>query len=121
MLKHFALRLKHIVIRNMILAHVTKFGTPQLLVIDFYGCLTDDYMLVDQNGVEHVKVLRKDGLDISRLKSIGVKVVIISTDANAVVMRRTQKMKVECFQGVGDKLVELERLATSLGIIKSRI
>jgi 3-deoxy-D-manno-octulosonate 8-phosphate phosphatase KdsC-like HAD superfamily phosphatase len=30
-------------------------------------------------------------------------------------------MKVECFQGVGDKLVELKRIATSLRIIKSRI
>ena len=73
---------------------------PKLLAIDFDGCLTEDYVLVDEHGTEFVRVSRKYGLGAGRLRSLGLTVLIISTEENLVVSQRAKKIKVEVIQGV---------------------
>ncbi len=74
-----------------------------LVVMDFDGVFTDDRVFLDQNGIEMVVCSRSDGMGISRLKQSGVRVTVISSEANPVVSRRCEKLGIEVFQGVADK------------------
>jgi len=76
---------------------------PLIIFTDFDGCLTDDRVWVNELGEEFVVANRKDGLAAKRLKEIGIKVVIASTETNKVVLARGIKMGVEVLQGLSDK------------------
>lgn len=90
---------------------ISKESKPTLLVTDFDGCLTDDSVLVNHAGLEFVKVSRKDGLGVSRLKRLGINVLILSTERNKVVSARSLKMGVTCLQNVEDKCRTLKSYA----------
>lgn len=78
------------------------------LVTDFDGVHTDDRALVDADGTEHVRVSRRDGLGVARLRSAGVPQLILSTEANPVVTARATKLKIEVQQNVDDKASALQ-------------
>ena len=59
--------------------------------------------LAFEDGKEAVYCHRSDGLAISKIKNLGVSQVIISTEKNAVVQVRAQKLGIEVIQGVEDK------------------
>jgi N-acylneuraminate cytidylyltransferase len=82
---------------------------PKILFTDFDGCLTDDRVWLNQDGEEFVAANRKDGLAISRLKTLGITVVITSTETNNVVLARGNKMGVEVLQGLVDKAEAIEQ------------
>jgi N-acylneuraminate cytidylyltransferase len=63
---------------------------------------------LNQDGEEFVAANRKDGLAISRLKNIGIKVVITSTETNKVVSARAHKLGIESLQGLSDKVVAIQ-------------
>jgi YrbI family 3-deoxy-D-manno-octulosonate 8-phosphate phosphatase len=111
------LKIKH----RVSLAKLTSSTKPKLLAIDFDGCMTDDHVLVDENGAEFVRVSRKDGLGAGRLKSLDIAVLIISTEENLVVSQRAKKIRVEVIQGVQNKEVVLQEFAASRGIPRSSI
>lgn len=77
------------------------------LVMDFDGVFTDNKVIVFQDGREAVSCNRSDGLGIARLKKTGLPLVVISTEKNPVVQARCQKLELECYQGIGDKLTVL--------------
>ena len=79
----------------------------RLIVFDFDGVFTDNTVYVSQDGVESVRCWRSDGLGISRLKSLGVNLYIISTEANPVVAARANKLNLPCRQGIEDKAVAI--------------
>lgn len=81
----------------------TKLKEIKLVVSDFDGVMTDNRVLIDENGKESVFVSRADGQGIRMLNSMGIKLVIMSTEANEVVMKRAEKLKVECIQNIHDK------------------
>jgi N-acylneuraminate cytidylyltransferase len=76
---------------------------PKVIFTDFDGCLTDDRVWINEHGEEFVAANRKDGLATKRLKEIGIKLVITSTETNKVVLARGKKMGVEVLQGLSDK------------------
>ncbi len=76
---------------------------PTIIFTDFDGCLTDDRVIVNEHGEEFVSANRKDGLATKRLKDLGIKIVITSTETNKVVLARGNKMGVEVLQGLLDK------------------
>lgn len=76
---------------------------PTIIFTDFDGCLTDDRVIVNEHGEEFVSANRKDGLATKRLKELGIKIVITSTETNKVVLARGNKMGVEVLQGLSDK------------------
>lgn len=78
-------------------------ASVQLIAFDFDGVFTDNTVYVTQDGVESVRCWRSDGLGLSRLRSIGVQSLIISTEANSVVTARANKLKMPCKQGIEDK------------------
>lgn len=79
-----------------------------LVVYDFDGVMTDNKLFVDQFGNESVQVNRADGLGISAIKKMGIKQIIISTEANPIVIRRAEKLGIDCLNNVSDKAKELK-------------
>ena len=88
----------------------------KLVAFDFDGVFTDNCVIVNQFGEESVKCWRSDGLGLARLKSIGVEILILSTETNLVVQKRAEKLNVKCIQGVNDKAFVLEQYCKKLGI-----
>ena len=85
-----------------------KVQKPKILFTDFDGCLTDDRVWLNQDGEEFVAANRKDGLAISRLKALGIIVVISSTETNKVVTARATKLGIEALQGLSNKVEAIE-------------
>lgn len=88
---------------------LTDFSKVKLLVLDFDGVLTDNRVYVDQDGREMISCWRSDGIGLSRIKEVGVKTLVISSEVNPVVNKRCAKLGVDCVTGVGDKLSFLKR------------
>jgi N-acylneuraminate cytidylyltransferase len=82
---------------------------PKIIFTDFDGCLTDDRVWLNEHGEEFVAANRKDGLAVERLNEIDVKVIIISSEKNKVVLARGKKLKVEVLQGVTQKDLEIDK------------
>src|SRR5262245_11175733 len=92
-----------------------------LLVLDFDGVMTDNRVLVAQDGTEAVLCHRGDGWGIARLQERGVTIVVISTEANPVVEARCRKLRLDFAQACDDKLSELKRLSDRLGLDRDQI
>jgi YrbI family 3-deoxy-D-manno-octulosonate 8-phosphate phosphatase len=86
-----------------------KREKPKVIFTDFDGCLTDDRVWLNQDGEEFVAANRKDGLAVQRLKKLGIKVVIASTETNKVVLARGNKIGVEVLQGLVDKAEAIDK------------
>ena len=80
-----------------------KWQNIKLIVSDFDGVMTDNRVWIDEDGKESVCVSRADGQAIHILKSIGIDLIIMSTEVNEVVKKRAEKLKVECVQSVINK------------------
>lgn len=88
-----------------------KMNHIRLLVLDFDGVMTDNRVLVDQDGREAVWCHRGDGYGIGLLKKSGVEVVVVSMEPNPVVAARCRKLDIPCIQDCTDKLTALKNLA----------
>jgi N-acylneuraminate cytidylyltransferase len=73
------------------------------LILDFDGVFTDNKVYLDQDGREAVMCDRSDGWGLSQLKSLGIPMLILSTETNPVVQRRADKLGIACIHGVGKK------------------
>ena len=80
----------------------------KLIVYDFDGVMTDNKVYIDQNGNEMVQVNRSDGLGIAKIKTLGIKQIIISTEENTVVSARANKLDIPCLQGIANKKYALK-------------
>ena len=93
----------------------------KLMVYDFDGVMTDNTVLVREDGVESVFVSRADGLGIGRLRKAGFKQLILSTETNRVVSARAKKLRIEVLQGSEDKTRELADYCQSQGIDLAKV
>lgn len=92
-----------------------------LIVYDFDGVMTDNCVLIDQNGKESVSVNRSDGLAVNLIKVLGVKQIILSTEINPVVSMRARKIGLDVIQGANDKKRVLEDYCKMSGISPERV
>lgn len=83
---------------------------PALLVLDFDGVLTDNFVYVDQHGIESVRCSKEDGMGLSLVRKAGLEVVILSSEENPVVARRAEKLRLPCITGVTDKTAAFRQL-----------
>ena len=86
------------------------------IVTDFDGVHTDDTATVDADGVERVRVSREDGMGVSLLRRAGIPMLILSTEVNAVVRARADKLRVPVLHGIDDKESALRRWAEEMDI-----
>ena len=73
------------------------------IIMDFDGVLTDNRVLVSEDGTEAVLCNRADGLGCDMFRRAGIGLFILSTETNPVVAARARKLKVPVVQGCGDK------------------
>jgi len=91
-------------------------ASVRLVAFDFDGVFTDNTVSVSQDGTESVRCWRSDGLGLSRLRALGVHLVIVSTETNPVVTARANKLKLACLQGIEDKAEALLSVCQDLGV-----
>ncbi len=68
----------------------------RLVAFDFDGVFTDNMVYVFENGSEAVRCFRSDGIGLRKLERVGIIPVIISTETNQVVAKRSQKLNIRC-------------------------
>jgi len=76
---------------------------PGGIVFDFDGVFTDNRVMVLEDGREAVVCNRGDGLGLSRLRALGIPMIVISTETNAVVDARCGKLGLDCMTAIEDK------------------
>jgi len=74
-----------------------------LIVYDFDGVLTDNKVLVFDDGREAVFCNRSDGWAVRQIKASGIPQIILSTEKNRVVEARAKKLEIEAVHGVDNK------------------
>jgi 3-deoxy-D-manno-octulosonate 8-phosphate phosphatase (KDO 8-P phosphatase) len=88
----------------------------RLAVFDFDGVFTDNRVWIDEQGTERLAFCRSDGLGLRRLEGVGVKPLIVSMERNPIVSARAEKLRVDCRQGVDEKLGVVTGIADGLGL-----
>lgn len=98
----------------------TIADTLECIFYDFDGVMTDNRVLVSEDGKESVFANRGDGLGISYIKRLGIQQVIVSTEQNKVVEQRAKKLKIEVIHGVDDKGEVISRYCSDKGYTLSK-
>jgi len=91
------------------------------VVFDFDGVMTDDHVILTEEGVEAVRCSRGDGYGIQQLRQAGLHLTVLSREVNPVVRLRCEKLKIECLQGIVDKESTLHEWAAQRAIPLSEI
>lgn len=82
-----------------------KADKIKLLVLDFDGVLTNNKVIVDENGKESVICDRSDGLGIEILKKrTNIEIIVLSKEKNKIVEARCKKLGIRSIQGADDKV-----------------
>ncbi len=93
----------------------------RLVAFDFDGVFTDNSVYVLQDGTEAVRCYRGDGIGLRKLEAVGILPLIISTEANPVVITRSNKLGIRCVQNCADKLSTLKSIIKEVGIVKEQV
>lgn len=86
-----------------------------LIVYDFDGVMTDNRVIIFQDGTEAVIVNRADGLGVDRFRNLGIPQLILSTETNPVVRARAAKLHLEVIASCKDKKHTLEKFCSQNG------
>jgi len=80
-----------------------EFHSIKLVLSDFDGVMTDGRVIVSETGEESVFCNRLDGIGVRILKNHGIETVIISSESNNVVMKRSEKLNITSHGNVSEK------------------
>ena len=86
------------------------FKKIKLFIYDFDGVMTDNRFLLNSSGEEQVYLNRSDGLAIKMITSLGINQVILSSENNEIIKRRSDKLKIDCLYGVSEKEKVLKKI-----------
>lgn len=92
-----------------------------LIIYDFDGVMTNNTVILNENGVESVFVNRSDGLAVSLIKKIGIPQIIVSTEKNPVVAARAKKLNIPYLQGVKNKKEQIKKYFKKNNIDPERV
>ncbi|KAB1440868.1 KdsC family phosphatase [Pseudodesulfovibrio senegalensis] len=98
-----------------------KLKDVELVVYDFDGVMTDNRVLVGEDGTEAVFCNRGDGHGVGIMRSLGLEQAILSTETNPVVAARAEKLGIPAVHGCADKGQGLRELARERGVDLSKI
>ncbi len=76
--------------------------------MDFDGVLTDNKVIINNDGSESVVCSRDDGYAIEKIKELGIETLILSREKNSIVVSRGQKLNTEVINGEKNKLAALK-------------
>ena len=100
---------------------MVNYRDIDLIVYDFDGVMTDNRVIVFQDGTEAVIVNRADGLGVDRSRDMGIPQLILSTETNPVVKARASKLCLEVISSCEDKKKALENYCTQKGYDLKRV
>ncbi|HEY8418165.1 MAG TPA: acylneuraminate cytidylyltransferase [Limnochordales bacterium] len=86
------------------------------LVMDFDGVLTDNRVVVDQDGREEVSCHRGDGWALAQLRAAGVILLVLTQETGAAVQHRCRKLGVPCVVAPAGKLPALQQWLARHGL-----
>jgi YrbI family 3-deoxy-D-manno-octulosonate 8-phosphate phosphatase len=86
-----------------------------VVVFDFDGVLTDNRVIVDQDGKESVCCSRSDGLAFDGFRKLRIPTFILSTETNPVVVARARKLQIPVLDSASDKVKSLLNLCEQNG------
>ena len=92
-----------------------------LIVYDFDGVMTDNRVIVFQDGTEAVIVNRADGLGVDSFRGLGIPQLILSTETNPVVKARAAKLRIEVIASCKNKKNALENYCIQNGYDLNRV
>ena len=79
----------------------------QLIVYDFDGVMTNNKVILREDGLESVIVNRSDGLGVNSFRKLGIPQLILSTETNPVVKARAKKLNLEVIDSSVNKKADL--------------
>ncbi len=88
----------------------------EAIVFDFDGVFTDDTVFTNNEGIESVKCSRSDGMGIGLMHQLGIRMLVLSKERNQVVRKRCEKLKLDYFQGIDNKVSYLSNWLNDQGI-----
>ncbi len=97
-------------------ALAARVRAVRLVAFDFDGVFTDNAVYVFEDGAEAVRCSRGDGIGLRKLESLGIQPIIISTETNPVVGKRSAKLRIRCIQGCKDKRAALDEVLAEMGL-----
>lgn len=96
--------------------YLPDFSRVQAFVMDFDGVHTDDCAHLHEDGSEHVRISRADGMGIRMLRESGLPMLILSSEVNPVVAQRANKLQVSLVQGTLKKKSALLGWLQEIGV-----
>jgi len=93
----------------------------KFVVFDFDGVFTDNCVFIDENGQEFVRCYRSDGIGLSRLKEIGVDLLILSSEPNDILKHRARKLKIKYINNCRDKFRRLSAEIKKRGLLLNQV
>ena len=87
-----------------------------LIVYDFDGVMTNNKVILSEDGLESVVVNRSDGLAVEIFKKHNLPQMIMSKERNKIVSVRAKKLGIPVLQSVNDKKVAIEGYCNKINI-----
>lgn len=91
------------------------------ILFDFDGVLTDNRVIVFEDGREGVVCNRADGLAFDFLREQEMPAYIVSTEKNPVVVARGRKLGIGALNGLSDKVAAITELCEREGYSADRL
>ena len=98
-----------------------KAAEIAMIIYDCDGVLTDNRVIVDENGKESAVFHRGDGFAVSAIAAMGIRQMILSTEENPIVRERAAKLKIPVIYRTKDKKGTLRRYCEEQGIRLERV
>lgn len=92
---------------RLLCKHILNLGNIEAVVFDFDGVFSDNRVYTDQDGREMVCCNRSDGIGLKRLRDLGLAHCVISKERNEAVAKRCEKLGIDAFTGIDNKMETL--------------
>jgi YrbI family 3-deoxy-D-manno-octulosonate 8-phosphate phosphatase len=99
----------------------TALRAVRLLVLDFDGVMTDNRVILNEDGMEAVCCNRSDGFGLARLRELGVEVLVITSERVGIAKARCRKLGIVCVSGCHDKLSTLKSLVAERSLEPAQV
>ena len=76
------------------------------VVFDFDGVFTNNAVYLSEEGIEIVRCDRSDGWGIGNLQKANIRMAVMSSEKNPVVLKRCEKLNLECFHNLNHSKYE---------------
>lgn len=109
--------------RNKILKKQPRINIEdiRLIVYDFGGVMTDNKVIIFEDGRESIVANRSDGLGVEAPKKMGISQIILSTESNDVVRARAKKLNLSIIYACKDKKSTLIKYCKKRGYNLSKV